>query len=335
MDKVKLIDVAKKAGVSKSTASQYINGRYEYMSAKTREKVRLAIEELHFVPNPIARSLKAENTNTIGIIVKSISGIVTSQIIRGIDDYLKKLNYSVLIYNTDYIKEQELKSISILKSMRIDGLIITSSGEISEELNREAENGLPIVHILREFEHLNVNTVLSDYKKGSELAGQYLASLGHKNIAILTRSYNKSPSRFNRVNGFINSLNKAHVDIDPDQIYFVDTPDKITLAFDQLYDVEHPPTAIFSVYSDITSTLLSHIKKRHISIPEDIQIITFDDFPFAELIRTPLTVIQQNPSDLGVECAKLLVNKIKNPQESFDNITLPCQLIIRESTKKL
>ena len=335
MEKVKLIDVAKKAGVSKSTASQYINGRYEYMSEKTREKLRLAIEELDFIPNPIARNLKAGKTNTIGIVVKSISGVVTSQIIRSMDDYFKKLNYSVIIYNTDYIKEQELKSISILKSMRVDGLIITSSGEISKELNAEEANGLPIVHILREFNDLSVNTVLSDYLKGSEMAGDYLASLGHSNIAIITKPYNNSPSRVNRVNGCINALNKANISVDESHIGFLDDNSKIGEVFDQLNNQNPSPTVIFSMFSDITIALLHHFKTNNISIPEDIQVITFDDFTLAELLRTPLTAIHQNPIELGKASAKLLVEKINNPTKSFESITLPCDLIIRESTKKI
>lgn len=331
MDRVKLIDVANKAGVSKSTASQYINGRYGYMSEKTREKIRVAIEELNFVPNPIARSLKANKTHTIGIVVKSISGEITSQIIRSIDDYLKNLNYNVLIYNTDYIKEQELKSIAILKSMRVDGMIITSSGEISDILNKEEQDGLPIVHILREFEDLHVNTVLSDYLKGSEMAGEYLASLGHTNIAILTKSYNSSPSRINRVNGCIHALDQAGVTITDDHLYFIDD-DFVGDTFDKLYK-EQQPTVIFSMFSNLTISLLKHLKARKIRVPEDIQLITFDDFKLTELLETPLTAIHQRPKELGVECAKLLINKINNPKEDFDNITLPCELIIRESTK--
>lgn len=331
MDRVKLIDVANKAGVSKSTASQYINGRYGYMSEKTREKIRVAIEELNFVPNPIARSLKADKTHTIGIVVKSIAGEITSQIIRSIDDYLKNLNYNVLIYNTDYIKEQELKSIAILKSMRVDGIIITSSGEISDILNKEDQNGLPIVHILREFENLHVNTVLSDYNKGSEMAGEYLASLGHKNIAILSKTYNNSPSRFNRVHGCIKALDKAGVNLTDEQIYFIDD-DFVADTFDKLYE-EQKPTVVFSMFSNLTIALLKHLKTRKLRIPEDIQLITFDDFKLTELLETPLTAIHQRPEELGVECAKLLINKINNPKEDFENITLPCELIIRESTK--
>ncbi len=335
MNTIKLIDVAQKAGVSKSTASQYINGRYEYMSKKTQEKIREAIEELHFVPNPIARSLKGEKSNNIGIVVKSISGIITSQIIRSIDDYLKKLNYNVLIYNTDYIREQELKSIATLKSMKIDGLIITSSGNISEELNLEEQNGLPIVHFLREFDGLNTNTVLSDYQKGSEMAGDYLASLGHRNIAILTKPFNSSPSRMTRVNGCISALAKSGIELDEDYICFVETEDDTRASVDQLLNSKNPPTAIFAMFSDITVQLLTYLKKKHISIPDDIQVITFDDFPLAELFQTPLSVIHQKPAEIGIECAKLLVAKINNPKKTFDNVTLPCDLIIRESTKEL
>ena len=335
MNKVKLIDVANYAGVSKSTVSQFINGRYEYMSIKTQEKIRLAVAELNYVPNPIARSLKGKKSYNIGIVVKSISGIITNQIIRSIDDYLKKLNYNILIYNTDYIKEQELKSIAILKSMKVDGLIITSSGSINEELNLEEENGLPIVHILREFDGLNSNTVLSDYEKGSEMAGEYLSSLGHSNIAIITKPYTNSPSRVKRVHGCLSALGRSGIQLDENNICFVNNEKETVDCFEKLYNSSNPPSVIFVMYSDITVQLLSYLNKKNISIPDDIQLINFDDFPLVDFFKTPLTVIHQNPHEIGIACAKLLIDKINNPNGDFEDITIPCHLIVRDSTKRL
>lgn len=335
MSKVKLIDVANYAGVSKSTVSQFINGRYEYMSIQTQDKIRDAVAKLNYIPNPIARSLKGKKSYNIGIVVSSISGIITSQIIRSIDDYLKKLNYNLLIYNTDYVKEQELKSIAILKSMKIDGLIISSSGSINEELNLEEKNGLPIVHILRAFDGLNTNTVLSDYEQGSRLAGQYLSSLGHSNIAILTKPYNNSPSRIKRVHGCLSALEKSGIQLDDHNICFVNTKEETLDCFQKLYHGNNPPTVFFAMYADITTDLLSYLNEQSISIPGDIQLINFDDFPLVDLFKTPLTVIDQKPHEIGVQCAELLINKINHPEQRFDNITVPCHLIVRDSTKSI
>ena len=114
MAKIKLIDVANLAGVSKSTVSQYLNGRFDYMSDKTKVRIKLAVEELNYVPNPIARSLKLDKTKTIGVVVRDITGFYTSRTIRGIDDYCKTSDYNVLIYNTDVDPEVEARSLEAL-----------------------------------------------------------------------------------------------------------------------------------------------------------------------------------------------------------------------------
>jgi LacI family transcriptional regulator len=333
--KAKLIDVANKAGVSKSTASQYLNGRYEYMSSQTKERIRAAIEELGFVPNSIARSLKTKKTNTIGVIVNNIIGSTTSQVIRGIYDYCKKQNYNVLIYNTDYIEAVERKSIDNLKSSSADGLIITSSGEINNLLNEADQSGLPIVHIHRTFNGLDVNTVLSDYAKGAYEATEYLIQLGHKRIGIMTRTYKNIPSRNNRVKGYQDALKDNHIPFDSELIHVVTEPKDVDIVYNYLMALKEPPTAIFTMFNTITIELLNYFNKHNISLPDDISLIGFDNFSMAHLLKTPLTVVNQQAYELGEQSAKLLLEKISNPTDAHDNITLPCNLIIRDSCKKL
>lgn len=137
MKRVKMSDVAKKTGVSLSTVSQYMNGRYEYMSSETKEKIKNVAEELNYIPNSIARSLATAKTKTIGVIVSNITGYFTSSVVRGVEDYCKKNDYSIIIYNTDHDSELEKKSINILKMLRVDGILIVPSGKNNELINKE------------------------------------------------------------------------------------------------------------------------------------------------------------------------------------------------------
>lgn len=332
---VKLIDVANKAGVSKSTASQYINGRYEYMSADTRERIRVAIEEIGFVPNQLARSLKTKKTNTIGVIVNSISGATTSQVIRGIDDYCKKNNYNVLIYNTDYIAHIEEKSIATLNSLKADGLIITSSGEINTLLNESDVTDLPVVHIHRTFEGLNVNTVLSDFSQGAYEATEHLLSLGHRRIAIITRPYENIATRYSRIKGCIDAFKDSDLTYDTDLIKVCIDDSELPGIYQDLMALKEPPTAIFSMFSIISIGLLNYFNHHNIQVPDDISVVAFDELPMAELLKTPLTTVNQSAYELGEQSAKLLIDKIKAPKEAHKDVTLPCNLIIRNSCKKI
>lgn len=333
MSRVKLIDVANRAGVSKSTVSQFLNGRYEYMSTETKEKIDRAVKELGYIPNPIARSLKTRKTFTIGVIVDDMTGSTTSKIIRGIDDYCKKLNYNILIYNTDHIPENEERSIEILKTFGVDGMIISSTGENIDLINKTDQDGIPIIHINRSYEGLAVNTVLSDFYMGSREATLHLLDLGFKDIGILTRPYKDTPSRKRRVEGCLDLLKERGIDISDENISIIKDNDDVKNAYEQLMFLPKPPKVIFSQYSRITIELLTYLKSKKISIPDDIAIIAFDDLPLSHLFKTPLTVVNQKAYDLGTESAELLLKKIKKPEESYEDITIPCELIIRESCK--
>lgn len=335
MKQVKLIDVANKAGVSKSTASQFLNGRYEYMSAATKERLESAVKELGFIPNQLARSLKTKKTNTIGVIVNSINGPTTSDVIRGIDDHLKGEGYNVLIYNTDYNKDRELASIANLVAQSADGLIITSSGQISPLLNDEINLGMPVVHIHRTFEDLKANTVLSDFKAGAYEATTHLIDQGHKRIAVITRTYSNIPSRQLRLDGYISALKANGISLDESLIYVVDKTDLLGQAMDKIMAMPEPPTAVFTMFSQLTKTLLYYCNNNHIDIPKNLSVIAFDDLPMASLFKTPLTVIDQSSYDLGIESAKLLINKINHPDKLQVDVVLPCHLIIRDSCQTI
>lgn len=333
MSRVKLIDVANRAGVSKSTVSQFLNGRYEYMSADTKEKIDKAVKELGYVPNPIARSLKTRKTFTIGVIVDDMTGSTTSKIIRGIDDYCKKLNYNILIYNTDHIPENEERSIEILKTFGVDGMIISSTGENIDLINKTDQDGIPIIHINRSYEGLEVNTVLSDFYNGSRDAIKHILDLGHRDIGLLTRPYKEIPSRKRRVDGCLDPLKDFNISIDEEHMFIIENYDEVKNAYDQLMSLPKPPTVIFSQYSRITIELLTHMNSLGVNIPEDISVIAFDDLPLSHLFKTPLTVVNQKAYELGTESASLLLKKIKNPKDIYEDIIIPCELIVRDSCK--
>jgi LacI family transcriptional regulator len=336
MKNAKLIDVAAKAGVSISTVSQYLNGRYKYMSKDTKERIRISIEELNYIPNSIARSLKTDVTKTIGVIVFDMVGYFTSNVLRGIDDYCKKNDYNVLIYNTDYDAEIEKKSINMLKMLRVDGIIIASTGNNNKLLDEENKNGTSIVQVFMEYEDLDISTVLSDYRGSSFNATEYLIKLGHKKIALITQEYEHISSRKNRILGYEEAMIKNGVFINPNFINIWDRVSDLNKTFDKILKSQNPPTAIFSMHSAITVELLNYCNINKINIPEDLSIIGFDELPLANLFKTPITVVDQNAYEIGKKAAEVILWKIKHKEERFNNkIVLPCELKIRESCKSL
>ena len=335
MSKIKLIDVANLAGVSKSTVSQYLNGRFDYMSEKTKERIKRAVSELNYVPNPIARSLKLDKTKTIGVIVRDITGFDTSRTIRGIDDYCKTSDYNVLIYNTDVDPEVEARSLEALYQLRVDGIIIAPTGKNTDLINKYIANGLPIVNFQLEHDGNEKSIIISDYRKAAYDATEYLITLGHQRICFMTQDFTNVKSRMDRYLGYADALNHYGIPVDEQLVQYWHRNSGFQSSPKNLLNEINPPTAFFTQHLPITTELLAMLNAANISIPDDVSLLGFDDIPMAAFFKVPITVVTQNPYEIGREATKLLLNNINNKEWGRQKVMLPCSLTERLSCKKL
>jgi len=335
MKKIKIVDVAEHAGVSKSTVSQFLSGRFNYMSEKTRTRIESAIKDLNYVPNPIARSLKTDQTKTIGVIVRDITGYETSHALRGIDDFCKNSEYNVLIYNTDFNEETELRALQSLKSMRVDGIIIASSGKNLGIISQYIESGFPLVQFQLEYEQCHSDIVLSDYRKAAFQATEYLIKLGHDRICFATQAFSGIRSRDERYQGYLEALAKYAIQEDEQLIQYWDRENGFRTPLSDIINSPNAPTAIFSQHLAITIDVIKALRQLNLEIPTDISLLGFDEIPMVELFKVPVTVIKQDPYNMGRESAKLLLSSIGKESAEPLKITIPCQLVERESCTKL
>ncbi len=335
MKKIKIVDVAEHAGVSKSTISQFLSGRFNYMSEATRTRIEATISELDYIPNPIARSLKTDKTKTIGVIVRDISGYDSSRVFRGIDDFCKTSEYNVLIYNTDFNAETEARALKSLKSMRVDGIIIACSGKNLPLIKTYIESGFPLVQFQLEYGQCHANIVLSDYRKAAFQATEYLIKLGHRRICFLTQQFEAVRSRDERYQGYLQALNQYGIEKDELLIQYWDRDKGFHKPLSEILAGPRAPSAIFSQHLAITIELIKALEKLAIKIPADISVLGFDDIPMVEHFKVPITVIKQDPYRVGIESAKLLLDGINKEHKERQKITIPCELVIRESCAKL
>ncbi|WP_339901443.1 LacI family DNA-binding transcriptional regulator [Paraglaciecola polaris] len=331
MIKVKLIDVAKLASVSKSTVSQYLNGRFDYMSKETQVRIRAAIKELDYVPNPIARNLKADKTKTIGVIVRDITGFDTSHTIRGVDDYCKTSDYNALIYNTDFDPEIEAKSLEALYQLRVDGIIIASSGKNNKLISEYINKGMPVVHFQLEHDGSEKNLILSDYRQAAFDATEYLIQLGHKKICFVTQDFKNVKSRNERYLGYAAALEQHAIPLDPQLIQYWQRETGFEHSPKNIIESSAAPTAFFSQHLAITTELLTHLNQENITIPDDISLIGFDDIPMAEFFKVPITVVKQEPYIIGKEATKLLLENINDKNRHSQKIMISCSITQRQS----
>lgn len=329
--KVRLIDVATKAGVSKSTASQFLNGRFDFMSMETRLRIQKTIEELNYVPNNIARSLKTNKTRTLGVIVRDISSNYTGQAIRGMDDYCKNHSYDLIIYNTDFNPKTEESAIKALCMLNVDGIIIASCGTNAALIEETARNTVPVIQFQLEHVDCDTSVVVADYKRASYSATQYLLELGHSRICFVTQPFETVSSRLEKYQGFLDAHKKLNVPFDEDLMLYWDREKGLQASPLDILDRPNPATAFFTQQTAITIDVLKALNSANVDIPERVSLLGFEDIPNAEFFKVPVSVIKQQPYEIGAEAARLLINKLSHPKSFNTRIQIPCELVVRES----
>ncbi len=301
------------------------------MSPETKTVIEKTIKQLNYVPNSIAQSLKTNKTKKIGVVVRDIAGAYTGRAIRGMDDYCKQTGYDLLIYNSDFDAKSEAKAIESLKQLHVDGLIIASSGQNTDLLAATFSDQTPIVQFQLERDNQSKNIVVSDYVSAAYQATQHLLKLGHRRICFVTQNYQDVKSRAERFQGYQEALAAQNIATDPSLILNWHRENGFARSPRKLLTENKPPTAFFTQHLAITTELLEELDTGAINIPDDVSVLGFDELPMAEFFKTPITVIKQQPYTIGVEAAKVVIQRINTPDQPNERILVPCSLIERES----
>ncbi len=353
MARVRIKDVAQKAGVSTATVSHVIN-QTRFVREETRQRVLEAIEALNYHPSAIARGLATNSTLTVGLIVSDITNPFFTAVARGVEDEIIQHGYHTIFCNTDEDPAREDEYLRLLSARQIDGLIIAPTGIRSERLLRMADAQLSIILLDRDTLDIEAPLVMVDNEGGGYQATQYLLKLGHRRIGVLM-GLDTISTQVDRTNGYKRALQEAGQVVDETLIVCADPhayrnqfdqqtespPRSLTnlqmtptafQALHQLLDLPDRPTAIFVTNNQMTLGALHALKERNLRCPEDISLITFDDHDWAPLFSPSLTVVRQPTYHLGQMAAKLLMRLI-NSQEIDPPVPLPIELIIRESCR--
>lgn len=331
MTKIKLKDVAEKAGVSKSTVSQYLNKRYQYMSQETRDRIQSVVEDLGYQPNGIARSLKIKKTNTIGVVVANILHTFSTYVSRGIEDYCQQHGYNVILCNADNNPKKEESYLQMLRMKQVDGIIIAATGKCNELISNEIGKGFPIVQIDRYFDDLETDIVIADNYHGVFEAVEHLIRQRYKRIGLVVPEGNMLSVRRQRMEGYYEALKKYGIPVDESLVKFL-SKENAQRQLSSLFEMEDRPTAVFTTNDLMAIETLTFLKENNIRIPEEIAIATFDELTMASLLESPLTVVAQPAYDIGMTAADLLIKRIEGKgKRKYQKKVLSCKLIVRES----
>lgn len=311
MKKLTIADVAKHANVSKSTVSQYLNERYEYMSEKTRKKIKDTIEELNYQPNILARSLKQKSTFTIGVVVANNVHTFSTNIIRAIEGYFYQQGFHIIVCNADDEPQKEKNYIEMLRAKQVDGIIIFPTGDNLDLYQQMIRDQFPIVFMDRTIAELDITTVMLDNHLAAKLAVDHFVEKGYRNIAIVTTSIirNISP-RVERIQGYREALESYGFPVKEEYIKTAPA-EEISEALTELFSLDTPPEAVLAGNDIVLNEVLRFIKNRNLKIPNDVAVIGIDEVPFADFYTPTITTVKQPTLEMAHLAAEQLLSQIK------------------------
>ncbi|CQR55974.1 LacI family DNA-binding transcriptional regulator [Paenibacillus riograndensis] len=331
MGKATIGDVAARAGVSKSTVSQFLNKRYQHMGQETRIKIEEAIEALDYRPNVLARGLKQKRTGAVGVIVANIMHRLSTEICRGIEDYCQEQNVNVILCNSDEDGEKEKKYAEMLQAKQVDGIILLPTGKNGALYESLAGQGYPILFMDRRVDNVKADTIVVNNREAVTQAVKHLASLGHRSIALATGPLTIS-TRTERTEGFRTAMSMLGLDYGSCNIINVE----ISSLKDRLrkrFEGQEPPTALIAGNDLVLLEALAFVKEQGLRVPEDLALVAFDNIPFAHLLTPTLTTINQPSLEMGRKAAERLITRIRSEEApEAAEFVFECELAVRESS---
>ncbi len=322
-------DVAEKAHVSVTTVSHVINGT-RFVEPKTIERVQQAIAELGYRPNSLARSLRRGETRTIGLLIPDNSNPFFAEVARVVEDAGFNEGYSVILCNSDMSDEKEEAYLEVLFSKQVDGLILISSSNHPERLERLHAARVPLVIVDREL-GLSVDKVLVDNEQGGYLAGQYLLQLGHRRIGCIVGPSEITPSA-GRLAGFKRALDEAGLALLNEAVVTGNFRyDGGAQAMNSLLERNLNLSAVFATNDTMAIGALNALRAAHLKVPDDISLIGFDNIPLSEAVIPTLTTIAQPIKEMGQLSVAMLLERIKNSTNPPKTSLLSTVLVERQS----
>lgn len=327
---ISIVDIAKKAGVSVSTVSRVINNS-GYVAKSTRKKVVLAVKEMNYIPNALARGLVTRNSRTIACMIPDIMNPFYNELIKSIEDTASKNNFSLILYITHQDQDKEKAYLNEMVARRVNGVIITSCILEDSEFINWIKKNIEIVSIHSDIK--DVDYIDSDGRLGTFQAVEHLIKLGHKKIGFIGYRFDLTTLK-KRLQGYLDALKRYGIPVE--KKYIIEGEELGNSGYsmtNQLLKLTDRPTAIHCINEYVAMGANIAILEHKLKIPSDISLTSFDNLFFAQLMCPPLTTVAQPILAMGNLATELLIRNIQEGSKSIkQTIILPTKLVIRAST---
>lgn len=321
-------DVARAAGVSHMTVSRVVNGDPGVLPEKV-SRVERAIRRLGYQRNDMARQLRrqGQTTGTIGLVVDDVANAFWSALARAVEDVARRQGYLVLVGSTNDDRRREQEVVAAFCARRVDGLVVVPVAGSQRFLRTQMAMGTRVVCVDRPADGLEVDTVVVDNRPSTREAVAHLIRRGHERIGFLGDRDDIWTAE-ERYGGYLDALGDAGIAPVPGHVRRgVRTAADATEAARELLAARRPPTALFTGNNMITIGAIAALAPH----TGATALIGFDDFPLADRLAPPVTVVQQDPAALGATAAQMLLARIEGDAAPPRTVVLQTRLLARGS----
>ena len=329
-----LRDVAAAARVHPATASRALNPETRILvSEDTARRVSDAAARLGYRPNPVARSLRTRRSHTIGVLIPDLNNPLFPPIVRGLEDKLATAGYVALLGNTDADASRERTLFEQMRARHVDGFVLATATLHGQLLADAAAADVPVVLMNRLAPDYSFPSVSVDNEQGARMAVTHLARLGHTRIAHVAGPQEASTG-MSRLRGFRDGMATHGLTVDEDLIAYATryTVEEGARCCRELLARPGAFTAVAAANDMLAVGCYSALDERSLRCPEDISVIGFNDMPFIDRLRPPLTTVRFPHYQLGTEAAQMLLERISGREGPVKILYLAPELVIRGST---
>ena len=321
-------EIARMAEVSVSAVSRYMNGGY--VSEEKKERIRKVIQETGYVPSAHAQTMRTKRTKVVGVVIPKINSESISRVVAGISEELSQAGYELLLGNTGNNQEQELRYLRIFDQNRVDGIIF-----IGTMMNKEHEKLLksiqvPVVLLGQQESYISC-VYHVDYHAAKEMAS-LLAAGPHKKIGFLGVPARDKAVGKDRYQGFCDALQEAGIPVEDNRVLQGEFTLESGYENARTLMERAPDTdALFCVTDTIAIGAMKYLREIGKQIPEDVSLVGIGDTRMSEMMTPPLTTAHYYYKTSGMEGAKILLEKLKNPDLPDKKMMLGYEIIRRGS----
>lgn len=300
-------DVAKRTGLSLSTISKYLNGGN--VREENRQRIEQAIRELDYSVNYFARSLKANRSMTIGILLPTISSPFFGRVVAAMDAQLLKSGYQSVVCSYNFDHALELEKLEFLARRHVDGLIYVPEHATMDEI-RPRVGQTPMIFLDRTLDGADCDTIVVDNLNAVYMAVEQLISRGHRRIGLIAGPQSISTAR-ERMTGYRRVLGDYMLAVDESLIVMGDYDmESGSRLFHQLLDMPDPPTAICVTNYDMTIGAITAAHERGVALPKDVDLIGYDNIDLCRIVHPALEIVEQPMDAMGRAAAELIAARL-------------------------